>query len=367
MGQDTPVTQYGRMPPSRARLWPMAAAVALIAGCSTATAQAPPEAANSTAATPTAGMAASTSPSAVPESIPGSTLESTPESVQPSTTVLVSPTDSAPVTLDGTPLATSPASGPAPVGAFVLSDSIGLSIAPTLSRLGYPVTGKVGQTASTDFLRTHLTSDIAQQAPAWVIVLGTNNRGDETDVMRVEEWLTTIRQLRSGKPRQHVYWVLPHRPDTYTGGMSTHTLDEVNAELVAAAAEFRWLHVLDFASQAAVNPQWFEQDGGRLHPDLDGQQVLIDLIAGVDAPPASSPARVTVIPIPTPKPSKSVSTEDGEEFAVETDKFAVESDGAADPSGPADTASAGDETAQPPVGDAPTVPADASGTEFSNG
>ncbi|MCF8536701.1 MAG: hypothetical protein K9G24_01945 [Candidatus Nanopelagicales bacterium] len=343
------------MLPSRARLWPMAAAVALIAGCSTATAQAPPDAASSTSATPPAGMTASTSPSTAPES----TLESTLESVQPSTTVLVSPSDSAPVTLDGTPLPTSPASGPAPVGAFVLSDSIGLSIAPTLSRLGYPVTGRVGQTASTDFLRTHLTSDIAQQAPAWVIVLGTNNRGDETDVMRVEEWLTTIRQLRSGKPRQHVYWVLPHRPDTYTGGMSTHTLDEVNAELVAAAAEFRWLHVLDFASQAAVNPQWFEQDGGRLHPDLDGQQVLIDLIAGVDAPPASSPARVTVIPIPTPKPSTSVSSEDGEEFAVETDQFAVESGEVADPSAPADTASAGDETAQPP--------ADASGTEFSNG
>ncbi|MFY9231885.1 MAG: hypothetical protein WAO50_08240, partial [Candidatus Nanopelagicales bacterium] len=68
-----------------------------------------------------------------------------------------------------------------------------------------------------------------------------------------------------------------------------------------------------------------------------------------------------------PKPSTSVSSEYGDEFAVETDQFAVESGEAPDPSAPADTASAGDEPAQPPVGDAPTVPADASGTEFSNG
>ena len=206
----------------------------------------------------------------------------------------------------------SPAPSPAPVGAFVLGDSIGLSIAPTLSRLGYPVTGRVGQTASTEYLGAQLATDVAQQAPAWVIVLGTNNRGDENDLARMREWLRTIRTSRS-RPRQHVYWVTPHRPAEYDGGMSTHTLDAFNAALKAADAQRSWLTVLDFASIAAQNPDWYELDGAHLHPDARGQAALIDLITGPGAPEADSPAPITQIdrPTPSPKPSRSAGgTED---------------------------------------------------------
>jgi len=209
--------------------------------------------------------------------------------------------------------APSPSPSPAPPGSFVLGDSIGLSVAPTLSRLGYPVTGKVGQTASTEFLSIHLASDAAQQAPAWVIVLGTNNRGDETDLARLDEWLRTIRTSRS-RPRQHVYWVTPHRPPEYDGGMSTHTLDAFNAALKQADAERPWLTVLDFATLAAQNPDWYALDGARLHPDERGQTALIDLIAGPGAPAADSPAPITEIARPTPSPTAAPTGDDAAEF-----------------------------------------------------
>lgn len=195
----------------------------------------------------------------------------------------------------------------------MLGDSISLSVAPTLSRLGYPVTGRVGQSASTEFLSTHLASETAQQAPAWVIVLGTNNRGDETDLARLDEWLRTIRTSRS-RPRQHVFWVTPHRPPEYTGGMSTHTLDDLNAALKQADAEREWLTVLDFASLAAQNPDWYALDGARLHPDERGQAALIDLIAGPGAPDAESPAAVTEIARPSPSPKPADPGDEGAEF-----------------------------------------------------
>lgn len=192
-----------------------------------------------------------------------------------------------------------------PVGAFVLGDSISLSIAPALSRLGYPVTGRVGQSASDEYLRDQLSTPAAQQAPAWVIVLGTNNRGDETDLARLDDWLRTIRTARAGKPRQPVFWVTPHRPEEYSGGMSTHTLDAFNEALREEARLRPWLHVVDFATLAQQNPQWYELDGARLHPDEEGQQALVTLIAGADAPDAPAPAPITEIPRPTPKPTAS--------------------------------------------------------------
>ena len=171
------------------------------------------------------------------------------------------------------------------------------------------MTGRVGQSASTEYLSAHLASDAAQQASAWVIVLGTNNRGDETDLARLDEWLRTIRTSRSGSPRQHVFWVTPHRPLEYDGGMSTHTLDAFNAALMQADAERPWLTVLDFASLAALNPDWYALDGARLHPDERGQAALIDLIAGAGAPDAASPAPITEIARPTPAPRPSDSAE----------------------------------------------------------
>ena len=89
--------------------------------------------------------------------------------------------------------------GPAPVGSFVLGDSISLSagVGPVLARLGYPVMGIVGQSASDTYLRTHLSGATAQAAPAWVIALGTNNTADPADVARLAGWVELIDSLRS--------------------------------------------------------------------------------------------------------------------------------------------------------------------------
>ena len=181
--------------------------------------------------------------------------------------------------------------GPAPVGSFVLGDSIALGVAPQLTRLGYPVVGIVGRAATEAYLREHLTTPLAQQAPAWVIVLGTNNRGDDADVARLEGLVDLVDSLRTDGARQRVYWVTPHRDSRYAGGMAGWTLDAFGAELDRLAGERRWLEVIDFAATA------------RLHPDTRGQGVLAALIAGPDAVPVDIPAPLfSGSPTPEPEP-----------------------------------------------------------------
>lgn len=279
---------------------------ALLLGCSPATSTTPGPA-SSPVTSPAASTAGATEPSASPTAIaPSSTPTTAPAASGPAAGNLdpaAPPTLVAPVTAPQTPV---------PSGAFVLGDSISLSIAPALSRLGFPVTGRVGQSASDEYLRAQLSTPTAQESPAWVIVLGTNNRGDETDLERLDGWLRTIRAARSGKPRQPVFWVTPHRPEEYSGGMSTHTLDAFNEALREEARLRPWLHVLDFATLAEQNPQWYALDGARLHPDEEGQQALVTLIAGADAPVANSPAPITEIPRPTPSPTEPADQSDSE-------------------------------------------------------
>jgi hypothetical protein len=253
--------------------------------------------------TPSAPM---TSPAAASETVPAdappSPASPTPSLPAASASLPPSPTPVATPTATD-PLSTPSAPKPAPVGALVLGDSISLSVAPLLSPLGYPVIGRVGQSANDAFLRQHLGSSQAQAAPAWVIVLGTNNRGDEGDVARLATWVDALADLRTPGAKQRVYWVTPHRPDAYTGGMSRWTLDAFNAELVRLADEHRWFRVIDFDTLASQHPEWFAQDGGHLHPDRDGQQALVDLIAGPGAAPAESSAPVTELQWPTPEPT----------------------------------------------------------------
>lgn len=274
MAQDEPVDAARRTRLALAIV--MVAAVA--AGCSSAVAE-----------------SASTPAPLAPE--PTVTVASPPPSLSASPTSSTSPTP----TVSATPLAAEPSA--APPGSFVLGDSISLSIAPALSQLGYDIIGKVGQSASVEYLRTHLASPTAQEAPAWVIMLGTNNRGDENDLADLRSWIREIRTAREARPRQHVYWVTPHRPDEYDGGMSTHTLDALTDALRAEAARRPWLTVLDFDALAQEHPEWFAQDGARLHPDADGQAALVDLIAGPGAPTAASAGSIVEVPRPTPSPS----------------------------------------------------------------
>ena len=204
--------------------------------------------------------------------------------------------------------------GPAPLGSFVLGDSISLSVGSALARLGYPVLGVVGQSASEAYLRTNLAGPTAQAAPAWVIVLGTNNTADPADVARLAGWVDLVDSLRTPGAKQKVYWVTPHRPPAYVGSKSTWNLDAFNAELRRLDAERGWLRVIDFDAVAKAHPEWFDQDTAmHLHPDANGQGVLVALIAGPDAVPVEIPAPLFTGPPtssaePVPEPTTFVNS-----------------------------------------------------------
>jgi hypothetical protein len=192
------------------------------------------------------------------------------------------------------------------VGSFLLGDSIGLSIAPTLSSYGYPVVAIVGQSLSEAYLREYLSGDTAQAAPAWIIELGTNNRGDAADLARLPSLLDVVDSLRA---RQQVYWVLPFRSPDYRGGLSAWQLDAFNAEVRRLADERPWLSVLDYATLAQQNPAWFADDAAHLHPDEQGQDALVHLIAGIAPSRAPKPAPVeSGSPKPTPAPVSTAQT-----------------------------------------------------------
>jgi hypothetical protein len=230
---------------------------------------------------------------------PSAAASATTPSPGPSGLLAASPVSSGP------PLPPNPfeLGGPAPVGSFVLGDSIALGVAPQLTRLGYPVVGIVGRSASEAYLRENLATPLAQQAPAWVIVLGTNHSGDPADVARLEGLVDVIDSQRTPGDRQRVYWVTPHRDPRYSGGMSAWSLESFGAELDRLAAERRWLEVIDFASTARLHPEWYDADAGRLHPDARGQGVLAALIAGPDAVPVEIPAPLfSGPPSPSPEP-----------------------------------------------------------------
>ena len=95
----------------------------------------------------------------------------------------------------------------------------------------------------------------------------------------------------------------------YRGGMSAWTLDAFDAELARLADERPWLSVIDYASLARRNPQWFAADGAHLHPDAVGQAALLALIAGPAPQPAETPAPiVSGSPSPTPAPVSTAQT-----------------------------------------------------------
>jgi hypothetical protein len=300
-------------------------AVASLSGCATVAEGATP--ATGTADSPPSGIGLPATADVSAPASPSSTSSSTPPpSAPPTAAPSASPslTSSATAATAATasprespsPTQTAPAPDPAPVGSFVLGDSIGLSVAPLLSRYGFPVTGRVGQSAHAAFLQQYLGRPEAQAAPGWVIVLGTNNRGDQADIARLSEWIDVIADLRTRGAKQQVYWVTPHRPEAYAGGMSRWSLGDFNAELERLAGERRWLHVIDFDAEAAAHPEWFAQDAGRLHPNSDGQAALAALIAGADAAPAARSAPITTLewPTPTPSPSPTASPDEGELF-----------------------------------------------------
>ena len=224
--------------------------------------------------------ASSTAPEASPEPDPEPGAESKPTTDAESTSSGAEPDSSiAPVV----GVVVEITSDPAPVGSLVLGDSLLLSagVGPVLQERGYIVAGTVGRGVSDGYLLDYLPTEPAQDAPAWVIELGTNNPGDPGTVARLEGWVDLIDSLRNPDDPQHVYWVLPYRPEEYHGPMDGFTLDGFNAELVRLADERPWLTVLDFAGAAEVNPQWFAADTAmHLHPDAEGQSHLLRLIAG---------------------------------------------------------------------------------------
>ena len=298
----------------------MRAALSLVAAVTLVTACAPaasspvdrsPSPAGASLAVPATGAASPPAQSGAAPAAPPASAAS-PASGIPSGPVGPSATATAVAAIPpGPPLAPNPyrLGGPAPVGSFILGDSIALGVAPQLTVLGYPVVGIVGRTASDSYLREHLTTSLAQQAPAWVIVLGTNNRGDDSDVARLEGLVDLIDSLRTAGDRQRVYWVTPHRDSRYAGGMAGWNLEAFGAELDRLAGERRWLEVIDFAATARLHPEWYDADAGRLHPDARGQGVLAALIAGPDAVPVEIPAPLfSGAPTPSPEPEPEPTT-----------------------------------------------------------
>ena len=126
-----------------------------------------------------------------------------------------------------------------------------------------------------------------------MIVLGTNNAGDESDLVRLADAIEVVGTLRNPSNPQEVYWVTPYRDPRYTGELSGTDLGAFNAALAEAAARLDWLHVVDFAGAAAFHPQWFDADGSHLHPDEVGNAVLAALVAGPDAVPLLTPEPVS--------------------------------------------------------------------------
>ena len=283
---------------SRAVLVAVAASVALCActpsmALTVATREATPAAAASPVAIDTASTAPSPAPSAAASSTPVPITEprpirssATPEAFwaqepAPKKKEDVEPTPSSSTSRE--PVDVPITTQPAPVGSFVLGDSILLSpgVGPVLQQRGYLVAGTVGQGASSGYLTENLTTGEALTAPAWVIELGTNNSGDPATVAALEGMVDLIDELRDDVGPQHVYWVLPYRPAEYVGGMSAYSLDAFEAEIERLAKERTWLTALDFASAARANPQWFDADNAmHLHPDEVGQDYLLRLIAG---------------------------------------------------------------------------------------
>lgn len=281
----------------------LTAAAAALSACSLSAQGATPVPSVSAApsTSPSAGVSVPAVPSAAVSS-PAAASPSATSSAGPSSSPSASPTSSpAPGTLDPAVLG-----GPAPVGSFVLGDSISLSagIGPVLGRYGYPVVGLVGQSVSDGYLTTHLSSPAAQAAPAWVIELGTNNRGDETDVARLTHYVDLIDSLRTPGAKQRVLWVTPYRPVSSTDRTQS-ALDDFTAELGRQAAQHPWLRLIDFATVAKAHTDWFDADAAlHIHPDADGQGAMVALIAGPDAVPAKNPMPViNAAPTPTPQPT----------------------------------------------------------------
>jgi lysophospholipase L1-like esterase len=197
----------------------------------------------------------------------------------------------------------------------VLGDSISLSsgIGPVLGRYGYPVVGLVGQSVSDGYLTAHLTSQTAQDAPVWVIELGTNNSGAPGDVGRLAGWIDLIDSLRTPGDKQRVLWVTPYRPVS-SDARSQSALDDFNGELARLAAQHAWLRLIDFATVAKAHTEWFDQDSAlHVHPDANGQGALVAMIAGPDAVPAATSMPVidaTPTLAPDPSPEDSVAPED---------------------------------------------------------
>ena len=234
---------------------------------------------------------------AVPSPSPGASDAS------PTTTVSTPPTTTIPSTATSTGASASPTptsvvdqaaiGAPAPVESLILGDSISLGIADALSTYGYPVIGLVGQSATSGYLREHLSSDLAQAARTWVIVLGTNNSGSPEDVAQLPDLIALIDSLRTPGAKQQVRWVTPHRPPTYIGTKTAYNLDAFNAELSLLAMSHRWLRILDFDAQAKAHPEWFDEDTAmHLHPNADGRAALVALITGPAPRPAASRAPV---------------------------------------------------------------------------
>ena len=143
---------------------------------------------------------------------------------------------------------------PAAAPVLLLGDSLAVGISYDLqtswSARVISMDAEVGRSTPTQ--AAILAPYAASSPPVWVVSLGTNDSPDT--------FPAAARQIvRLAGPRRCLVWFDVHRPSTQ---------DAINAELHQLADRHRNVHLLDWSSLAAANPQWFGSDG--IHPTTDG-------------------------------------------------------------------------------------------------
>ncbi len=108
----------------------------------------------------------------------------------------------------------------------------------------------------------------AKNANTWIVMLGTND-GPNPSIFA--EYVDQVMNRAGDKT---VFWVNAYRPASNSLGVASQN----NEALREAKKRHQNLIIVDWASPAVTNPQWFEDDPMKLHPNGDGEQALLNLI-----------------------------------------------------------------------------------------
>ncbi len=154
---------------------------------------------------------------------------------------------------------------------FVIGDSIANGMTNLLER-SFPDTtvDAVDGRKTASGISKLRKSNTAKNANTWIVMLGTN---DGPNPAIFTEYVNQVMKLAGDKT---VFWVNAYRPASNGLGVASAN----NEALREAKKQYPNLIVVDWASSAATNPQWFENDPMKLHPNGEGEEALLNLIKG---------------------------------------------------------------------------------------